>query len=169
VLPRSWLVGEETRKKVGRGGLSVEKLTFWSWTGEDLESTEASIPPEELKLEMESGCVLFNYVGKERASRGIRRSGTSQKKIWKQAQWKKIRNPHWAHSRTNQPPDHCSAPRRPVSASSVRLKHETKTKHSVTRGHTVETPTNGHAKNRHEASQGQTRKEIIPLTKSFVA
>lgn len=47
-------------------------------------------------------------------------------------------------------------PDRPASVSSVRLKHETKTKHSVTQGHKIETPRNGHALNRYEASEGKS-------------
>lgn len=42
-------------------------------------------------------------------------------------------------------------------AVSIRLQHETETKHSGTRGHTVETPSNGHARNRYEANEGKTK------------
>lgn len=100
----------------------------------------------------------MRFLGKERRNRQIGRRGVSLKKTRKRGREVKIGNlPLRSHSRTNQPPSHRSTPpNQPASISSVRLKHETKTKHSVTQGHKVETPRNGHAKNHYEASEGNS-------------
>lgn len=145
---------------------SREFTRVWGWAcRRGLQPTERR-KAIEFKSEDESGCVLLKFPGEEEEERGksvgvVRRVPDETKKNeCSGGEDRGISAPRRAHS--GGPDQTCRAavrpplpypsrplPTKPASVSSVRLKHETKTKHSVTQGHEVETPRNGHAKNRY--------------------
>lgn len=99
----------------------------------------------EFKLEKESGCVLLKFLGKERRNGEISRNGVSLKKT-------RAGGEDWESSPPTQgPTNHQAAVQplpsphnRPASASSVRLKHETRQNtqlHKDTRSRLQETDT----------------------------
>lgn len=119
--------------------------------GEDQAGHEALNPQSqkvtELKIEIEeeSGCVLLKFLVKERrdgeiVGPGGKRENESEERRFESSSPESTQGPNRHHA-TVQPL--LTPPHQPASVSSVRLKHETKTKHS--QGHTIETPRNGHA------------------------
>lgn len=103
----------------------------------------------EIEIEKESDC------GEERKSREIRRIGALRKKTWKTSAGRGKDRESLPPERTRALANHQTTVQ-PLAVS-IQLQHETKTKHSGTRGHTVETPSNGHARNCYEANEGKTK------------